>query len=326
MAREAAAQPLAKAAQSINEDWGTRYDPKQIQRWAQAAGEALLARQAAQREAYERGQRPAGPLNDPLLLVIGMDGGRVQGRAKRPDGGRWREDKVLTLTSYLPGDGHEREPQPLVTTYLATMHDSDGFGVLARLEAERRGIRQARQVVVMGDGAAWIDTLHREHFGRHVRIADWYHALEHLHEAARAAHPGNAAQQEALAKRLESALWEGQALSVSMALEELAARAGPAKESDPPEHPAGVLAREAGYFRRHAQQMNYPAYRARGWPIGSGVAEAGVKQFNKRVKGTEQFWSESGVEAILALRALWISKDERWDHYWLGQQARRPAA
>lgn len=331
MAREAAAQPLAKAAASINEDWGTHYDPKQVQRWAQAAGEALLAQQAAQREAYERGQRPPGPLNDPLLLVIGMDGGRVQGRDQRPaaggeGGGRWREDKVLTITSYLPGDGHEREPQPLVSTYLATMHDSHEFGVLARLEAERRGIRQAAQVVVIGDGAAWIDTLHREHLGRHARIADWYHALEHLHEAARAAHPDNPPEQERLAGRLESALWDGQALSVSLALEELAARAGPPREEDPPQHPRRVLAQNAGYFRRHAGHMNYPAYRARGWPIGSGVAEAGVKQFNKRVKGTEQFWSEPGVEAILALRALWLSDDGRWDRYWLGQEPRRSAA
>ena len=42
--------------------------------------------------------------------------------------------------------------------------------------------------------------------------------------------------------------------------------------------------------------MDYPRYRAKGWPVGSGVTEAGVKQFNKRVKGTEQFWTEEGVE------------------------------
>ena len=44
----------------------------------------------------------------------------------------------------------------LVTTSLATMHESRDFGVLARLEAGRRGIRQTRQVVILGDGAAWI--------------------------------------------------------------------------------------------------------------------------------------------------------------------------
>jgi len=62
--------------------------------------------------------------------------------------------------------------------------------------------------------------------------------------------------------------------------------------------------------------MRYPEYRAKGWPIGSGITEAGVKQFNKRVKGTEQFWGEPGVEAILALRGHWVSQDDRWDRYW----------
>lgn len=63
--------------------------------------------------------------------------------------------------------------------------------------------------------------------------------------------------------------------------------------------------------------MNYPEYRQRGWPIGSGPTESEVKQVNKRVKGTEQFWDLEGVEPILALRALWLSQDGRWDHYWL---------
>ena len=67
--------------------------------------------------------------------------------------------------------------------------------------------------------------------------------------------------------------------------------------------------------------MDYPEYRANGWPIGSGETEAGVKQFNKRVKGTEQFWTEAGIEPILALRAAWISQDDRWQRYW----ANRPA-
>jgi hypothetical protein len=51
------------------------------------------------------------------------------------------------------------------------------------------------------------------------------------------------------------------------------------------------------------------------------VTEAAVKQFNKRVKGTEQFWLEERVEPILMLRSLWISQDDRWSNFW----ANRPA-
>jgi hypothetical protein len=85
-----------------------------------------------------------------------------------------------------------------------------------------------------------------------------------------------------------------------------------------------VLANNAAYFTRHgldARRMDYPAFRARGWPVGSGDTEAAVKQFNKRVTGTDQFWSDDGVEAILTLRSLWLSQDGRWDRHW----ANRPA-
>jgi len=328
VAREGINQSFPQAARSINEDWDTSYDGKQIQRWTRSAGAALLAHQAVERQGYEQGIRPPGPANDPALLVIGMDGGRVQHREKnREDGSRWREDKVLTISSYLPGNPQEdKEPEPLVTTYLATMHARGKFGVLARLEAERRGIRQASEVVVLGDGAAWIDTLHEQHFPRHVRIVDWYHAVEHLHEVSRAVHPEDAGARPPLVDRLETALWDGQVQSVVLALEELAQRVSPPKDDDPPDHPRRVLARNVGYFQRHAEHMNYPAYRARGWPIGSGMTEAGVKQFNKRVKGTEQFWRTHGVEPVLALRSLWLSDDDRWHHYWLCQQYPRAAA
>jgi len=48
-----------------------------------------------------------------------------------------------------------------------------------------------------------------------------------------------------------------------------------------------------------------------------------VKQFNKRVKGTDQFWTEQGVEAILGLRSLWLFEDDRWNSYWNNRMAYR---
>ena len=96
---------------------------------------------------------------------------------------------------------------------------------------------------------------------------------------------------------------------------------GPPTDADPPGCPRRVLANNVAYFTTHQDHMNYPEDPRRGWPIGSGETEAAVKQFNKRVKGTEQFWSTDGVEAILGLRALWISQDDRWQRYWENRAA-----
>lgn len=342
IAREAATRPFDQAARSINTDWRTGYDGKQIQRISEAIGATLVRRRLVEMEACERGDhrdRPPGPANAPALLVVEMDGGRVQGREKNPESGsRWREDKVLTVTSYLPGvpgasgasgasgGGEGREPVKLVTTHLATMAGADLFGRLARVEAERRGIRQADQTIEIGDGAAWIDTQHQKHFFRCPRIIDYYHAAEHLHASAKAACGEDAAAADALAGRMKTDLWEGRVGQVVATLRERAAGLGPPRDDDPPQHPRRVLARDVGYFERHEGHMDYPACRAKGWPIGSGVVEAGVKQVGKRLKGSEQFWSEEGAEAILALRAMWLSEDARWDHYWLCGQPRGQAA
>ena len=77
-----------------------------------------------------------------------------------------------------------------------------------------------------------------------------------------------------------------------------------------------MIANHVGYFQTHRWHMDYPTYRRQAWPIGSGVRVSGVKPFNKRVKGTAQFWSLPGLATILALRALWLSQDDRWQRHW----------
>jgi hypothetical protein len=335
LAREAAKETFDPAAQSLNEDWETHLDGKQVQRWAEALGRRVVAERDAEVQAYEAGVRPTPPANEPELIVVGLDGGRVQMREKDPDSkSRWREDKVATVTTYLPGDGKDpeqggRAPQKLVTTHVATMQDSDAIATLARVEAERRGMRQSAMVVVMGDNAPWIDTAHDQHFASYPRIADYEHGVEHLWDAARAARGQDAPQSPpvaALEGELETLLYAGKADELIQRLQAEAQALGPVREQDGPQHPRNVLKNQIGFFQRNKDHMNYPEYRAKGWPIGSGNTEAGVKQFNKRVKGTEQFWSQSGLDAILALRALWISQDGRWDKYWKSRPAYKKAA
>ena len=326
IAREAACQSFDNAARALNEDWGTSLDGKQVQRWAEKLGQTLVEQQARQVQACERGERPQGPNNDPPLLVIGMDGGRVQGKEKNEQtGSRWREDKVLTLSSCLKSTDPDKPPTPLVSSYIATMQEAQAFGAMARTEAERRGIRQAAEAVVIGDGGNWIDPLCQKHFAHCPRIIDYYHAAEHLHEVARAVHPEPQRAGE-LADQLKGLLYDGQVDQVIERMKDHQQRLGQVQEHDGPAHPRRVLQQNLGYFTTHRGQMNYPAYRRRGWPIGSGVTESGVKLMNKRVKGTEQFWRLERVETILALRCLWLSQDQRWQHYWLGADQQRSAA
>ena len=175
-----------QAALALHEDWGTHLDGKQIQRWSEAMGRSVTLARDSEVQAYEQGHRPASPANAPALLVIGMDGGRVQTREKQGENGsRWGEDKVSAITSYLPGDGTPDHPPirrgGLVTIRrrrMATMEKTEAFGKLVHVEAERRGMRQAATVLVMGDGGNWIDPLSAREGLHDRRIVDYYHAAE----------------------------------------------------------------------------------------------------------------------------------------------------
>ena len=292
-------QSFDQAALALNEDWETHLDGKQVERWSEAIGRAVMSTRDAEVAAYEQGIRPATPRNSPPLLVIGMDGGRVQTREKQGENGsRWREDKVAGITSYLPGDGtREHPPTPLVSTYVATMGKTEAFGKLVHVEAERRGLRSGPTVLVMGDGGNWIDPLSERERLHDQRIVDYYHAAEHLHEAARAALGKDSPETATLAEQLTDHLWNGELDEMIALLNAHVERLGPPAESDGPEHPRRTLVSNVGYFQTHRRHMDYPRYRAKGWPIGSGLAESAVKRFNKRVKGTEQFWSLPGAEA-----------------------------
>ena len=316
VAREATMQSFDKAAEAINEDWQLTLDGKQLQRWAGRVGLRLAQERDREQAVYESGRLVKEHHRQPVLLVVEVDGGRVQTCEIDPQtGSRWREDKVAAITTYVPGSETER-PRALVTTHVATMQPTEPFGRLVRVEAEKRGLRDAVQTILIGDGGNWLDPLFEREFPNCPRLIDWYHAVEHLYDCARAVYGPETPQTGAWAEQLKTLLWEGRCEQVCAALRQKLQALAAQKESE-----RRTLENNLDYFTRHQPHMNYPYYRRKGWPIGSGGVEGAVKQFNKRVKGTEQFWQENGAEAILALRALRLSEDGRWQRYW----DRRPA-
>ena len=322
LGRESAIQTFAPAARALSIDWQVQLDGKQIQRWGEALGFRLAQEQAERTEGLKQGHYPEPPANAPELLVIGMDGGRYQSRQKDPESkSRWKEDKIASFTSYLPGDGKDKPPVPLVSSYVASTQASGSFGPMVKLEALARGSNRAKVVINISDAAGWIDSIEQEQHLSDVRIVDFYHAAEHVHNACEAAMGAGSVEARECFVEKRGWLWEGKRSELVewMQQEEVRVKEVSAER-------AQVLERERGYIQSHAQQMDYPAYRARGWPIGSGGTESAVKQFNKRVKGTEQFWHPHQLEAILALRALWLADDERWHRYWTTRSAYRRAA
>ena len=76
-----------------------------------------------------------------------------------------------------------------------------------------------------------------------------------------------------------------------------------------------ALDKEVVFFRNNRDRMEYRRFRDNGWPIGSGVIEAACKSVVKcRLCRSGMRWTRTGGQTILTLRA--ILKSNRWDAFW----------
>jgi len=71
----------------------------------------------------------------------------------------------------------------------------------------------------------------------------------------------------------------------------------------------------ADYLYRNRTRMRYDEYLANGWPIASGPVEGACKNLIKdRMERSGMRWTEQMAEAIVQLRAIYLSGD--FDSYW----------
>lgn len=63
--------------------------------------------------------------------------------------------------------------------------------------------------------------------------------------------------------------------------------------------------------------MDYPQYRRLGLPVSSAAVEGVIKQVNRRRKG---------AEALVQVRAAYLSEDDRAERYWARPRPQGPAA
>jgi hypothetical protein len=69
------------------------------------------------------------------------------------------------------------------------------------------------------------------------------------------------------------------------------------------------------YVTRHRPRMRYPAFRAQGLCVSSGVVEAGCKvAIGTRLMRAGMPWTVAGADAIIALRCCRLS--DRFEDFW----------
>lgn len=80
--------------------------------------------------------------------------------------------------------------------------------------------------------------------------------------------------------------------------------------------PRTLVSATLTYLQNQQSRMNYPEYRRQGLPITSARMESTVKRLNRRVKGSEKYWSDDGAEALLQLAADDLSTSRPLTEFW----------
>ena len=216
-------------------------------------------------------------------------------------------------------DAATATPKPRVRTMVATREPAQRFGEILAWAAWARGFTAAARKAFVADGASTNWTIQKQWFSDYVPILDFIHALSYVFAAAMTGR-GFRAGWEAYTAWIQQ-VWSGRVEEVIAALETRQSELGIPEEADGETSPRCVVAETLTYLRNNKERMRYDEYRRAGLPMTSSHMESTVKMFNRRVKGTEKFWSEAGAEAILQLRADHLSETEPLKTFWENRQA-----
>jgi hypothetical protein len=228
-----------------------------------------------------------------------MDGGMVHIREEG-----WKEFKVGTVFDIdvrLQRDPHTHDfvqrPHGLHMAYTAVLGTMREFGPLLWALAWHHGVPMAADSSVTADGAEWIWNLVKDYFPDSVQIVDWYHACQHLAEAAHALYPEDDARAQRWFRKRCRNLYKGEIDKITMRLD------------------TAGLTKQSRYFHTYWRKMQYQSFLEEGYPVGSGTVESGIKQFKNRLTGPGMRWSRPGVKRMLVVQGAVMARnfDALWD-------------
>lgn len=307
------ADSFADAADILQSFTGVEVSESTVRRLTEAAGAELVTTETA---AVDAGSTIAasdrGPEELPERLFLAVDGAMVPVLH-----GQWREVRTLAvgvpcpaeaLLRALPKERAEQETVCRELSYFSRMETAERFTELAAIEMQRRKVGQAREVAAATDGAEWCQGVIDRHRPDARRILDFPHAAEYVVASGQVLFGTGTSVAEAwIGEQLHRLKHEGgRPVLGTLRVWEAAARK--------PEEKA-VLGKHLAYLEKREPMLQYPEFRADGWPIASSMVESANKLVvERRLKGPGMHWAESHVNPMLALRNASCSR--RWDPAW----------
>ncbi len=297
----AAVDPFIPAATLLHELTGQRLGDRTLHRVARRVG-AVASEQ--ERQLALKMASWSVPLDGievrPARLYVAVDGVMVHRQ-------QWNEAKCVACYWEASDDDGGMLRQ---TRYSVRFESAEQFKAYVWSLAMQCGLESATEVILIGDGAAWIwDHVAGVLGPQTICITDWYHVMEHVWACGNSLHEPASEAAKQWVKQSETLLWEGQyqRLIEQLAIERRQTRSPPKR---------AALADLAGYLSHQGQRLRFDKFRQAGYDIGSGRVESACKHVvASRMKRSGMLWSEQGAQDVLSLRTAYLNG--RWDRLWL---------
>ena len=279
---------------------------------------AISARSVKQRTDWlqqARDNEPKSGLLKDKRVVVCTDGGRLRQRRykkgrRKTNGHRkyhapWREPKLLVIYVIDDKGNVQDKFRPI---YDGTMDDCDGIFNMLTGYLRALGAHEARQLIVVGDGARWIWERTSELIDRIgidadkvAEVIDWYHAVETLYAISAIPSKWPNKEKNRWIRKAKKLLYAGNTCQLVEHIESLAVGRRSKK-----------IRSHKDYFVRNSARMQYKSFVKNNIPMGSGAVESAVRRvINLRMKSNAKFWNECNAEGMLLVRSY--LKSERFD-------------
>jgi hypothetical protein len=282
--------PFAPAAAILQRLTDQRLSDRTINRLVRRAGKAAANQERKLALQMATWSVPLAT-SRPKRLYVAVDGTTQAG---------WKEVKCVTC--YWEDEAGNRHGR-----YTARLENAEAFRAFVWSLACQCGLETAAEVVLLGDGAAWIwDQIAPILGERTICITDWYHVTEHLWDCGKRLFGEGSEAAEAWVEKRKSLLWKGKVDAVLADLEQQKRqRRGGQREA---------LSSLITYLSNQGERLAYDRFRKMDLDIGSGRVEAMCKQVGVRMKRAGMCWSDAGAQAALSLRSVWLNGE--WDAFW----------
>lgn len=304
LVRLASWMPFESAQELLEDLVGVRVSKATARRATLATGTAALAVWEREEERLKQEAPPAPEGGD--KQAMSGDGAFVL-----LVGGEWVEVKTLTIGE-VTRNAHGEVGLEQISS-CSRLADAERFAEAAVVETHRRGVEQATAVCAVQDGAEWLQGLVAYHRADAVRILDFAHAAQYIHEIGQAV---QAAGGRLPARWLEGVLHRLKHQGPQRVLTHLSWLAA--------RYPSPTIQEKLAYLQKREAHMQYPTYQQAGWPIGSGSVESANKVVvEARLKGAGMRWERQNVNPMLVLRNAVCNR--HWHETWTAARAHRRA-